>query len=55
MWVAATTTAAHLLMEGVDALRFVEWNQRLAQEVFVLLFERESKTVDDRPQYFQEL
>jgi hypothetical protein len=46
---------AYLLVEGIDILGLMERDQRLAQEVFVLVLERERKTVDDRSQDFQQL
>ena len=42
-------------MEGVDVFRLVQWDESLAQEVFVLLLQWQSKAVDDAAENLQQL
>ena len=49
------TKCTHLLMKGVDVFRLVQWDESLAQEVFVLLLQRQSKAIDDAAENLQQL
>ena len=42
-------------MKGVDVFRLVQWDESLAQEVFVLLLQRQSKAIDDAAENLQQL